>query len=754
MRIDSTRRLALLEPASVTAPTARGFGASATLGIAAAALITVAVGIASIVEFRRTTAASEWARQSLVVWQQARKVGRTIVDAETGQRGYLLTADPAYLEPYEQAVRQVPRAVLRLRARTVDPVEAEMVDTVRPLIDAKVAEMARTVDMQRRGDVEGAREVVRSGAGKATMDEIRSILERLERHNAAVTRERLAARDRLGRRATALMVTGSFLVIALGGAAILLVRRNLERALRAEAEWRASEERLRVTLRSIGDAVIATDTTGRIVFMNAVAEALTGWAIDDARGRPLDEIFRIVNEYSGATVESPVVQVLRAGTVVGLANHTLLLARDGRAVPIDDSGAPIKDADGALMGVVLVFRDVSARRDADADRLRVAAADAARVEAERADHAKDAFLATLSHELRSPLSAMMAWLGILRRRGVDTPTVDRALDVLERNVRLQADLINDLLDVSRITSGKLDIQRAPVDLTSEIRAGVDGLLPSAEAKSIALVRDLPAEPIMVEGDAGRLAQVLRNLVDNALKFTSAGGTVGVHLRRDGATAELRVVDSGEGFAPELGAAIFERFRQATSERTRRHGGLGLGLAIVQHLVRAHGGTVDAASDGAGRGATFTVRLPIDDADRIPIAPRPSLDGNADLRGVHVLVVEDEPDWREAVALRFSQTGAEVTTAASVTEALDAFDRRPPDVLVSDLGMPERDGYELIREVRARPDAPRAAVAMTGFADAASRERCLALGFDACLAKPFEPGDLVATVASLLAPVSA
>jgi CheY-like chemotaxis protein len=299
-------------------------------------------------------------------------------------------------------------------------------------------------------------------------------------------------------------------------------------------------------------------------------------------------------------------------------------------------------------------------------------------------------------------------------------------------------------------SGKLRLERAPLDLVVDISESLDGMQPVADAKGVALVRDLPASPLIVMGDEARLEQVVRNLVENAIKFTPAGGQVTVRLSSVGQRAELVVADTGDGFPAEMRSIIFDRFHQSSAPHTRRHGGLGLGLAIVRHLVEEHGGAVTADSPGPGRGATFTVTLPLADATLPVRPPSQGVDAPGSLRGVSILLVEDDADWREAIALSLTQAGAEVASAGSVAEALALLDAYEPQVLVSDIGMPEADGYELIRRLRHRNGGSVRAVAMTGFADAESRERCLRLGFDEFLAKPFEPALLVATLGALVA----
>jgi signal transduction histidine kinase/CheY-like chemotaxis protein len=384
----------------------------------------------------------------------------------------------------------------------------------------------------------------------------------------------------------------------------------------------------------------------------------------------------------------------------------------------------------------------------------LAAAERGRAAAEGANEAKDAFLAVLSHELRAPMNAMVGWLRILKtaRARNDPALTARAIDTLERNIWTQAQVINDLLDVSRIMSGKLELERVPVDLNSVVTGCVESLRPSAEAKRVALRLELRAEHLEMIGDGARVQQVVANLVGNAIKFTDAGGSVGVVVERPNGVATITVTDTGHGIAPDFLPHIFERFRQADSKMARAHGGLGLGLAIVKHLVALHGGEVDAESAGVGRGARFRVTLPIETTTRIGLPPRgfgsaagPPLDA------LDVLVVEDDPDSREALELMLEDSGARVRTAESVRQALDRYDARPPDVIISDIGMPGEDGYALIRAVREREEGTphrTLVIAMTGFAARQDREAALTAGFDEHVAKPVDPRALLARVRAL------
>ncbi|MFC0134413.1 hybrid sensor histidine kinase/response regulator [Massilia eurypsychrophila] len=385
----------------------------------------------------------------------------------------------------------------------------------------------------------------------------------------------------------------------------------------------------------------------------------------------------------------------------------------------------------------------------------------ARAEAERTSQMKDEFLATLSHELRTPLSAILGWAQVLRRGTRDTADLQRGLQTIERNARAQAQLIEDLLDMSRITSGKvlLDIQTlAP---TVFIDAAIETVRPAAEAKNIRLEKAYAHDTGPIAGDPARLQQVIWNLLSNAIKFTPRDGLVRIDLRPAGTSVEIAVCDSGAGIAPEFITHVFERFRQGDASTTRQHGGLGLGLSIVKHLIEQHGGTVRVESEGEQRGACFTVELPSATPqlmaarpDRAPYSPPSPLTPDIELRdlsGMKVLVVDDEPDARDLIKRILSDCNASVTTAASARAALDAFRADPPDVLVSDLGMPGMDGFELLAHVRAfgsdaGGDVP--AVALTAFARSEDRLRALQAGFAAHISKPVEPSQLIATVASM------
>jgi signal transduction histidine kinase/CheY-like chemotaxis protein len=376
-------------------------------------------------------------------------------------------------------------------------------------------------------------------------------------------------------------------------------------------------------------------------------------------------------------------------------------------------------------------------------------------EAQEASRLKDEFLATLSHELRTPLNAIVGWVHLLRAGGLGADTTARALEVIARNAEAQNQLIADMLDISRIVSGRLRLELSAVDLVHVVSAALDTVRPSADVKGVRVESALEVAEVPVSGDAGRLQQVVWNLLSNAIKFTGRGGTVKVDLELTAADARLTVTDSGIGIRPDFLPHVFELFRQGDSSSTRTHGGLGLGLAIVRHLVELHGGTVQAWSAGVGQGARFTVELPVRRADTRPAAgpetaPPGALYG--DLAGVRILLVEDDADSRDLTATVLEQAGALVTPVADAAAAMDTLLRTEPDVLVSDIELPGQDGYQLIRRVRALPlaahrDIP--ALALTAYAGAQDASRAVEAGFQLHVPKPFQPRELVDVLARVV-----
>lgn len=400
--------------------------------------------------------------------------------------------------------------------------------------------------------------------------------------------------------------------------------------------------------------------------------------------------------------------------------------------------------------------EIAERRRVEEERAQLLAREQeARQAAESANRLKDDFLTTVSHELRTPLTAIVGWTEMLRDGALDPAAAERALLTIERNAKAQVNLVNDLLDASRIVTGKLQIEIRPVELITIVEAAVDTLRPAVEAKDLRLQMVLQPWVGPFSGDHSRLQQIISNLISNAIKFTPPGGMIEVRLERRGGQAVITISDTGQGIRPEFLPHVFDRFRQADGSTTRTHGGLGLGLAIVKHLVEMHGGTIQADSRGEGHGASFAVTLPLAQIQRMQVTDGQVVGGNprsSILSGVRVLVVDDEADAREVLAAMLQRCSADVRVAASVAEALAIIPKWRPDVLVSDIGMPGEDGYMLIRKLRSLPLAQGGqipALALTAHAGAQDRQLALASGYQNHLAKPIKGPDLSAAVVSLV-----
>ncbi|WP_437632035.1 hybrid sensor histidine kinase/response regulator [Sorangium sp. So ce854] len=446
--------------------------------------------------------------------------------------------------------------------------------------------------------------------------------------------------------------------------------------------------------------------------------------------------------------------------------HRIVRA-DGAVRWVHDRGRIVHDAERSTRFLTGAVVDITGLKQLEEERAgllcreqqALAQSEKDRLRAEDANRMKDEFLATVSHELRTPLTAILGWARLIKEKDLGPERVKQGMAAIERNAHAQAQIVDDILTVSRIITGKLRLNTVAVDLAAVIEAAVDTLAPTARAKEIEISVDLDEELGHLSGDPDRLQQVMWNLLSNAVKFTPKRGRVAVRAARSEAQVVIAVTDNGKGIAPGLLPYVFDRFRQGDSSPTRAHGGLGLGLAIVRHLVELHGGTAEAESPGDGRGATFTVTLPAQAAassahDGPPAVPRPvALDGDGatPLRGLHVLLVEDEPDAREMLAFLLEETGAQVTTAGSTGEAMRVLERLRPDVLVSDIGMPGESGYTLIQQVRAAGRAEIRgipAVALTAYARIEDRRRALAAGFQRHVPKPIDPSGLVKVIADL------
>jgi PAS domain S-box-containing protein len=647
--------------------------------------------------------------------------------------------------------------------------------------------------------------------------------------------------------------------------AILEARQRAERELRQAyeeleaktAELRAESERFRTTLASIGDAVVSTDAQGRITFLNGVAEALTGWPALEAIGRPIQEVFVIHNETTGTPVENPALRTLREGQVVGLANHTVLRARDGVERPVDDSAAPIRDAAGNVVGAVLVFRDVQERLQARVAHSRLAAIvessqdiiiskslagiiQSWNFEAERvfgytaeeaigqhitliippdradeehsimqrlrrgervehfetvrqakggrlvdlsvaispvkngdgevigaskvarditerkkieealrnADRRKDEFLAVLAHELRNPLAPLANGLQVIRMAKDDAPAVASARSMMERQLAHLVRLVDDLLDVSRISRNRMELRRSRVLLSDIVNSAVETARPLIEAAGHTLTVSLPSEAIHVDGDLTRLSQVFSNLLSNSAKYTNAGGRISVKAVLQADQVKVSVHDTGIGIAAENLPTVFEMFSQVDPRLERSMSGLGIGLALVDGLVKMHGGTVRAESPGPGKGSTFTVTLPAIERPASVSASETDPSSSAHERR-RILVVDDNLDSATSMAMMLQLLGNEVRAAHDGLQAVEQVERYRPDVVLMDVGMPRLNGYEATRRIRALPAGRDVIiVALTGWGQEDDKARSHEAGCDGHLTKPVNLPDLEQLIEAL------
>jgi PAS domain S-box-containing protein len=665
-----------------------------------------------------------------------------------------------------------------------------------------------------------------------------------------------------------LTLVASLVGFALGGALVWRLSYGSSSARTDAATLRQDHEWFRITLASIGDAVIATNADGKVTFLNAVAQTLTGWTQEEARGTLLAEVFKLVNEKTRQTVDNPAARALREGVVVGLANHTLLIAKNGSETCIDDSAAPIRDESGRVIGVVVVFRDVTERRqteiaetrlresgecfrflaesmpqkmftatpDGDVDYFnqqwteftglsfeqikdwgwtqfihpddvdenvrswqhsidtgepfqmehRFRGADGvyrwhlSRARAMRdgdgrvvmwigsntdiddvkraeeslreADRRKDEFLATLAHELRNPLAPIRNGLQIMRLAGDDGQSFASVRDMMERQLGQMIRLVDDLLDLSRIDRGKIELRKEQLNAAAVIEAALETSRPLIEAARHQLVVHLPADPLWVMGDLIRLAQVVSNLLNNSAKYTPEGGHLWLTVERRDDQALIRVRDDGMGIPADMLPRIFEMFTQVDRNLKQAQGGLGIGLTLVRRLIEMHGGTVEATSEGAGRGCEFVASLPLasvqQTADRNGQREDESTnDPKPPAR--RILVVDDNKDSADSLGMMLRVMGNEVRTAYDGPSALETAKEFRPAVVLLDIGLPGMSGHEVARKMRETPEVQEALlIAQTGWGQEEDRLRSTEAGFDAHLVKPLDLAALQSLLAKL------
>lgn len=795
----------------------------------------------------------------------------TITTAETGQRGYLITGDRRYLEPYNFALTTHSQVFDALRKLTVDnKVQQERLPQLERLIDARLQMLARGVRLLETEGLEAARNFIRENQGKGLMAQIRDLIDDMQQHE----QELLVLRDRANTEAYRTALLSSLLAVLLGlvavAAFVWLLNRHLIAVQESAARVYEQRELLQATLISIGDAVIATDAQGQITFMNLVAQSLTGWKQEDAHGLPLEKVFCIVNELSRQAVESPAVRSIREGKIVGLANHTILVSRDGKEWPIDDSAAPIRTADGDINGAILVFREVAERKRQEEDlrrqteslreakrrqdelmsslqqsesqfrtladsipqlawmtrpdgyilwynkrwydytgttfeemqgwgwqavhdtdelprvlrtwkaalasgepwedhfplrrrdgTLRWHLSRAVPVRGDRGqivgwfgtntdvtehlqfeeslrevNRRKDEFLAMLAHELRNPLAPISNALQVWPLVENDREQMEQLREIMERQVQQMTRLIDDLLDVSRITRGKIKLRTQRIDLATVISSAIETVQPLIAAGGHQLTVSIPKEPILVNGDVARLTQVFGNILHNAAKYVGRNGVIRVAAEQRDRHAVVTIEDNGPGIPANMLSRIFEMFQQVEQTLDRSHGGLGIGLTLVKHLIDLHGGQVEARSEGPGQGSTFIVTLPISATESESTDGRTDSSMTTSVPRLQILVVDDVQASAKTLAMMLRSIGQQVTVIHEGLRAVDWVLAHRPDLVFLDIAMPGMDGYEVARRIR-RHDELKGTflVALTGYGQEEDRRRAIEAGFNHHMTKP-------------------
>jgi PAS domain S-box-containing protein len=545
-----------------------------------------------------------------------------------------------------------------------------------------------------------------------------------------------------------------------GSYTALLSIEDLTARKRAADQLHHAEENYRQLLEHAHDGVLVVDENGAIEFANPRLEEMFGYAVGELRTKPYELLIParyadVHQKHHAMFMRNPEARDMdRAVEIFGRR-------KDGRSIPLEISLSPFK-VDSRTMITALV-RDISTRKKIEEERQALLVREReARRDAERSNRVKDEFLATLSHELRTPLSTILIWAQILRLKSATVEQVKKAATVIEKSAKDQGQLIEDLLDVSRIQAGKVRLELREIDPVESITAALDSIRTEAEDKSIAIHTEFDQSPCRIVADSGRLQQVLRNLLTNAVKFTPAGGTITIQSRllKDPGRLEIQVRDTGKGISAEFLPYVFKRFSQEDPSAKREFGGLGLGLSIVRNLVEMHGGTVAAESPGEGQGAVFTVTLPYPSA----ILPQEvavhvdDVEGMArdtaappELSGLRILIIDDQQDTREALQTVLESLGARVHSAGGAADGLAAFAGDQPDVVLCDLAMPGEDGFSVIRKIRAlAPDQGGRVpvVALTAYAEAETVRKCLDAGFDAHLSKPTDAADLARLIVEL------
>lgn len=691
-------------------------------------------------------------------------------------REYFLTPDAALLESYAEVKSQLDSQILRIKSLTNNRAKQQQrLEEAGRLISQRLDLLDSMIQSRQKDEFDVVARLLRIARLSQSKNELSKVLGEMEQEEQWLYGEHSRQQASDARVAMAIAVIGILIAAGLLAMTWVSIRRETVKQLEggqklrsAEDAFYESEERFRQIAENIEAVLwIRNAQTGELEFVSPVIERLWGINAHNLLSQT-DPWSNYIHPDDLERAQASVRADLAAG---GLDQEYRIIAPDGRQCWVRDRGFPVKDKSGKVRHMVGFTVDTTERKEAEEFKAVLFAREhAARAQAETANRTKDEFLAIVSHELRSPLNAMLGWARVLRSENVDQETHNHAIRVIEQSAEMQSRLIEDLLDSARIASGKLRIESRPVNLIPAIQSAIDTVQPAAESRGVEIHADLELAQLdpnagIITGDAGRLQQIIWNLLTNAVKFTPRGGRVEITLKRQDPWATVTITDTGRGINAEDLPFIFDLFRQADSSDTRPVGGLGLGLSLVKDLVELHGGQITAESEGAGKGATFTIKLPLRavsgklaESTRELNTPVDENTGTLNfpsvLDGLRILTVDDEADARDLVTLLLSKYGAAVTAASSSAEAMDFLTNAENgdsfDLIVSDIGMPDENGYTLMRRVRQLP-APKGkipAVALTAFGRAEDRIRALQAGFQMHVPKPVEPAELMVVIARL------
>jgi len=735
----------------------------------------VALGVVSSLHaLRQIAEATRLRNNTTEAIRKADGLVSELKDAETGQRGYLLTRDEAFLEPYEAVVSRIAGDRAELLAMPLEAGARAHLEAASPWVDAKLGELAKAIAMAERGDWSAAVALVRTKAGKEYMDAIRAELLSFERIEAAALQRQEAAYQADMRLLFAGIAAGSVLAMAFSlllawqvyrdaqnrqkNLIHLETRRLLEIQMeiadqlkRANGSLQASEEKLAVIVRSIGDGLIATDAEGRVTFLNSVAEHLTGWTQAEAANRPVGEIFNIINQETRRPGILPVAETLAKGTIQGLANHTILISRDGREVPVADSCSPMRDGDRRVVGAVLVFRDDTERQtfehaleESNAEMRRATAA------AEEANHAKSEFLSSMSHELRTPLNAILGFGQLLESSAPTPAQAIRIHQILKAGWHL-LNLINEILDLAVIESGKMSLSLEPVCIIDVLDECHDMMEAQAEKRGIVMVFPKNNSSGFVRADRNRLKQIVINLLSNAIKYNRESGSVVVECRPlTPGTVRISVRDTGAGLTPEHVAQLFQPFNRLGQE-TGGIAGTGIGLVVTKKLAALIGGEIGLKST-PGEGSVFWVDLPTS-------VPPKLAAGDADLPGPGpaapgpggacrtLLYVEDNPANMLLIEDLIAQVpNLKLLTAVDGVQGIGLARATHPELILMDINLPGISGVEAMKILRANPEtALIPVIALSANAMPRDVKRGLEEGFFGYITKPIRVTEFIATL---------